>query len=88
MGQNMYGACAESEGVSGSTYKRQPTVSAHGYLWLVGVDEDLGMPRGTTTTIARDHSIVGPAHRLLVNEFDGGIGLRLLKQSRPVSMRL
>ena len=61
------------------TYEWNPTVAADGNLWLVGIDEDLGMAQGSSTTITGDDFVVGPPYRLLVNQFDGGVGLGLTK---------
>lgn len=58
---------AASEG----TYKWQPAVCAHAYLWLVYVDEDSRMAQWSTSSIARYNALFGPAHWLLVNELNG-----------------
>lgn len=59
------------------THIWQPTVVAYSDLGLVGIDKDLGVTSGATTTIASDDAVVRPADRLLVNELYGGVGLGL-----------
>lgn len=59
------------------TYKGDTAVSAGGNLGLVGVDEDLGVAKGTTATVTADDLGLGPADVLSVDEIDSGIGLRL-----------
>lgn len=61
----------------GNTYKGNSAVSAGGNLGLVGVDEDLGVAERTTAAVTADDLGLCPAHMLLVNELDGGHGLRL-----------
>lgn len=60
-----------------STYKRKPAVVACSDFGLVGVDEDLGMAQWPATAIAGDNPVLCPAHRLLVDKFNGGVRLRL-----------
>lgn len=60
-----------------ATYKWQSTISTWADLRLIHVDEDLRVPKGTSSTIARHHALLRPANGLLVNEFDGGQRSRL-----------
>jgi len=59
-----------------------PAVAADGNLWLVGIDEDLGMAQGSSTTITGDDFMVGPLYRLLVNQFNGSVWLGLMLHNR------
>jgi hypothetical protein len=61
----------------GSTYKGKTTVPACGNLRLVCVDEDPRVAERAATAVAGDDLVLCPAHVLLVDEFDGGVGLRL-----------
>lgn len=65
----------------GTAYVWQPTVIANRDLGFVGIDENLGVTSGTTTTIAGDDTVVRPADGLLVDELDGGVGLGLGRKS-------
>lgn len=67
---------SECTGVDG-TYEGKTAVPAGCNLRLVGVDEDLGVAEGTATAVAADDLGLCPPHGLLVNELDGGHGLRL-----------
>ena len=58
-------------------YKRESAVSASSNLRLVGVDKDLRVAQRTAAAVAADDSALAPTHRLFVDEFDGGHGLRL-----------
>lgn len=69
------------------TYEWKTTVVAYGDLGLVAVDKDPRVSCGATTAVAGHHTVVCPAYRLLVDEFYGGVGLRL-KDSSPVSDRV
>lgn len=63
-------------GVDG-TYERKTAVPAGCNLGLVGVDEDLRVAKGTAAAVTADNLGLCPPHGLLVNELDGGHGLRL-----------
>lgn len=58
----------------GGTYKRQPAVPARRNLGLVGVDKDLGVAGRAAAAVAGHDAVVGPPHRLLVDELDGCVG--------------
>ncbi len=53
------------------TYKRKSAVSAGTNLWLIDVDIDAWVAQWSTTAVAGDHAVVGPADGLLVDELDG-----------------
>jgi len=55
------------------TYKRQSAVPARRNLGLVRVDEDLGVSRRTTASVAGHDPVVRPLHGLLVDQLDGGV---------------
>lgn len=59
------------------TYVWQTAVSAWGDLGLVGVDKDSGVSSRATAAVACDNLVVCPPNRLPVNEFNGGLRLRL-----------
>lgn len=56
----------------GGAYEGNTAVSAGRDLGLVGVDEDLGVAKGTTSTITANDSGLCPADGLLVDELNGG----------------
>lgn len=58
-------------------YIWQSAVIACGNLGLVGVDEDLGVSGRAAATVTGNHAVVRPRYLLLVDEFNGGIGLWL-----------
>jgi hypothetical protein len=66
--------CSKSRG---RTYERKTAVAAGSNLGLVSVDEDTGVAQWAAASVTADDSLVGPAHGLLVDKFDGGHGLRL-----------
>lgn len=59
------------------THEWQATVVADRDLGLVGIDEDTRVSGGTAAAVAGHHTVVCPAHRLLVDELHGGVGLGL-----------
>jgi hypothetical protein len=52
-------------------------VCARADLRLVCVDEDTGVTKRTSASVARNDFLLGPAHGLLVNEVDGSQRSRL-----------
>lgn len=58
-------------------YVGDAAVAAVCNLGLVSVDVDLGMSRRATAAITDDHAVMGPSHRLLVNQLNGSLWLRL-----------
>ena len=62
----------------GWTYEWKTTINAPTDLWFVDVDEDPWMPERTSTTIARDHPLMGPSNRLFVYQWHRGLWLWLL----------
>lgn len=62
------------ESFSSVTYKGKAAVSASRNLGLVGVDEDLGVTKGTTTAVTADDLGLSPTHWLLVNELNSSKG--------------
>jgi len=68
------------------TYKGSSAVAAHGDLWLVGVDVDLGVAGRAATTVAHDDAVVRPPDGLLVDELHGRV--RLWLESDGVSDRV
>ena len=70
---------------SGGTYIWHTTVSACADLRLVCVDEDTRVAKRASATIARNDTLLGPAHGLLVNEVDGCHRSRL-RHCQPMSL--
>ena len=70
-----------------STYERQSTVGTHVYLWLVCVDEDPRMAQWASTTIARNHLVMRPAHGLLMYQLDRGVWLWLQQLSSAMTSK-
>lgn len=68
------------------TYVGQPAVGTPADLRLVDVDEYSGMAKSTSAPVARDCLAINPPHRLLVNELDRRIRLRLCKKYQPGSV--
>jgi hypothetical protein len=66
--------CSKS---TGRTHKGKTAVAAGSNLGLVSVNEDTGVTQRAAAAVTADNSLVGPAHGLHVDKFDGGQGLRL-----------
>lgn len=53
------------------THKRKAAVCTPINLWLIDVDEDLGMTERSPSTVTRHHPVVRPPYWLLVYQVDG-----------------
>lgn len=58
---------------AGPTHERQSAVSALVDLGLIDIDENPRMAEGAAAAVARHNAVLGPTHRLLVNELDSGV---------------
>lgn len=68
------------------TYEGKTAVVAGSNLGLVGVDEDPGVTEGTAAAVTLNNPLLRPAHRLLMDELNGGIRLGLAQDN--VSLRV
>lgn len=59
------------------SYVGNTTVVAGSNLGLVSVDEDPGVSTSATAAITGNDAVVSPLHRLLVNQLDSRLRLRL-----------
>ena len=57
----------------GTTYVWQSTVCAPADLWLVDVDEDLGMSQGPSTAVTGDCPAIHPSNWLLVYQLNRSV---------------
>jgi hypothetical protein len=68
----------------GNTYEWKTAVGAPADLGLVHVDEDPGMSKRSTSTIARNYALVCPTNGLLMDEFDRSVWAGLYIQLLPI----
>lgn len=59
------------------TYEWVSAVAADGDLWLVGVDEDLGVASKTAAAVANHHPVVCPLDWYFVDKLNGCVWLWL-----------
>lgn len=69
--------CSQNSLDTSVTYEWKSAVVADGNLGLVSVDEDARVSSRTAATVARHHTVVRPANRLLVDELYGSVARRL-----------